>query len=132
MAFAEIKHHRSPLLGTEYRPSCWAASAGVSGAIVQTQQTVYQAVQEVSEKLTSLDDEGANTDDVTYLIRPRSFLVVGSLKQFRSKEGAGGVIEAKYRSFELFRRNLYEPELITFDELYARVEFHVSRLEENH
>jgi hypothetical protein len=29
------------------------------------------------------------------------------------------------RSFELFRRNLHEPEVITFDELVARAEWHV-------
>ncbi len=30
-----------------------------------------------------------------------------------------------HRSFELYRRNLYEPEVITFDELLARAEWHV-------
>jgi hypothetical protein len=129
MAFAEIKHHRSPLLGVEYRPGCWSVSAGVSGAIIQTQQTVFQAVKDLSDKLVTLDDEGADTDDVTHLIRPRSFLIVGSLRQLRSRNGGGGVIEPKYRSFELFRRNLYEPEILTFDELYARAEWHVSKLE---
>lgn len=132
MAFAEIKHHKTPLLGIETRPGCWAVSAAVNGAIVQTQQTVFQAVKDLSEKLATLDEEGAVTEDVTYLIRPRSFLVVGSLRQLRSKNGDGGVIEAKYRSFELFRRNLYEPEIITFDELYARAEWHVRELESKH
>jgi hypothetical protein len=129
MAFAEIKHHRTPLLGIEYRPGCWAVSADVSGAVTQTQQTVFQAVKDLGEKLATLDDEGADTGDVTHLIRPRSFLIVGSLRQLRSKDGDGGVIEPKYRSFELFRRNLYEPEIITFDELYARAEWHVAKLE---
>ncbi|MGZ3388906.1 MAG: hypothetical protein ACXVCF_04880 [Isosphaeraceae bacterium] len=31
----------------------------------------------------------------------------------------------KLRSFELFRRNLQEPEVMTFDELIARAEWHV-------
>jgi hypothetical protein len=32
---------------------------------------------------------------------------------------------AKFRSFELFRRNLHEPEIVTYDELLARAEWHV-------
>lgn len=129
MAFAEIKHHRTPLMGAQYRPGCWAASADLSGAIVQTQQTVFQAVKDLGERLASLDNEGAETEDVTYLIRPRSFLVAGSLGEFRSQGGSGGVIAPKFRSFELLRRNLYEPEIITYDELCARAEWHVAALE---
>jgi len=30
------------------------------------------------------------------------------------------VNEAQLRSFELYRRNLHQPEVITFDELYER------------
>jgi len=43
----------------------------------------------------------------------------------------GGVHRAKYESFELYRRNLYEPEIITFDELLARAEWHVEVLDES-
>ena len=43
----------------------------------------------------------------------RSFVVAGQLDQLR---GASGVHTDKYRSFELYRRNLYEPEIVTFDE----------------
>ena len=41
-----------------------------------------------------------------------------------------GVHRPKYESFELYRRNLYEPEVITFDELLARAEWHVEVLDE--
>jgi len=37
----------------------------------------------------------------------------------------GGPIPDNVRSFELFRRSLYEPEVITFDELVARAEWHI-------
>jgi hypothetical protein len=57
------------------------------------------------------------------LVRPRSFLIVGHLGEFRGARG--GVNPDKYRSFELFRRHLDEPEVITFDELLARAEWHV-------
>jgi antiviral defense system Shedu protein SduA len=63
----------------------------------------------------------------TYLVRPRSFLIIGNLKDLRRQ---GGVHREKYESFELYRRNLYEPEVITFDELLARAEWHVEILDE--
>jgi hypothetical protein len=31
----------------------------------------------------------------------------------------------KYDFFELYRRNLYEPEIVTIDELFSRAEWHV-------
>jgi len=54
-------------------------------------------------------------------------VIAGRLDQLR---GEGGVNVAKYRSFELYRRNLYEPEIITYDELLARAEWHVEMAEE--
>lgn len=44
--------------------------------------------------------------------------------------GASGVHRAKHQSFELYRRNLYEPEVITFDELLAQAEWHVAVAEQ--
>lgn len=51
---------------------------------------------------------------------------MGNLDQLR---GEAGVHRAKYEPFELYRRNLYEPEVITFDELLARAEWHVTLLD---
>jgi hypothetical protein len=57
---------------------------------------------------------------------PKSFLVVGCLDQFI---GERGVNEDRHRSFELFRGNTLRPEIITFDELYARARFIVHQHE---
>lgn len=50
-----------------------------------------------------------------FTIAPLSILVVGSTTQF----------EKGYRrqSFELFRRNVHNPEILTFDELFARAKY---------
>ena len=53
-------------------------------------------------------------------IQPESFLVIGSLNEFLTDTG---VNEDKLRSFELFRKNIISPEIITFDELYERARF---------
>jgi hypothetical protein len=126
LVFAEIKHHDAPLLGQEYRAGAWAASQELAGGVSQLQQTVYKARHEIGERLRDLDKDGAETGEVTFLVRPRSYLIIGDLAQLR---GTGGVNPDKHRSFELHRRNLYEPEIITFDELLARAEWHVSLAE---
>lgn len=46
--------------------------------------------------------------------------MIGSLEEFRTREG---INIDKYRSFELFRRNIARPEIVTFDELYERAKF---------
>jgi hypothetical protein len=123
MVFAEIKHHQTKLLSSEYRAGCWAPSTELAGGVVQIQQTVHEATREIGEFLADQDEDGADLPEGTHLARPRSFLIVGHLDQLRGP--AGGVHRAKYRSFELYRRNLHEPEIITFDELLARAEWYV-------
>ena len=61
--------------------------------------------------------------DMTFLTRPRSFLVIGRLDELIGD--GGGPNLSKVRSFELFRRSLAEPEIVTFDELLARAEWTV-------
>jgi hypothetical protein len=126
LVFAEIKHHETELLGTEYRPGCWPPSSDLSAGVTQVHQTVHLASEQIGHRLPDTDDTGAETGEATWLLRPRSFLIVGDLSQLR---GDSGVHPAKFRSFELYRRNLYEPEIITFDELLARAEWHVTLAE---
>ncbi|MEA2252454.1 MAG: hypothetical protein QOG70_2696 [Solirubrobacteraceae bacterium] len=126
LVFAEIKHHRTNLLASEYRSGCWTPSGELTGAVVQAQQTVDIAVRAIGAQLSERDEEGAETGDAVQVVRPRSFVIAGQLDQLR---GATGVHTAKYRSFELYRRNLYEPEIVTFDELLARAEWHISLAE---
>jgi hypothetical protein len=127
LVFAEIKHHDTHLLGDEYRPGVWAPSRELAGGVAQVQRTIQLAARQIGERLSETDASGADTGEFTYLVRPRSFLILGNLAGLR---GDRGVHQAKYESFELYRRNLYEPEIITFDELLARAEWHVEILDE--
>jgi Domain of unknown function (DUF4263) len=122
MVFAEIKHHETHLLGTEYRTGCWAPSPHLAGGVVQIQQTVRLAVKEIGERLADKDETGAETGEYTYLVHPRQFLILGNLSEL---QGEHGIHPHKYESFELFRRSVSEPEILTFDELLARAEWHV-------
>jgi hypothetical protein len=86
------------------------------------------AVRDLGDYIEDSAEDGSRTGTGTFVVRPRSFLIVGSLSQLLGD--GGGPIDDKVHSFELFRRNLHEPEVITYDELLARAEWHVKLAEE--
>lgn len=121
LCFVEIKTHETPLLqSSSYRVGCWAPSDEVAGGVSQVQGTVELALRRFSEKLELTSQLGDLTGEVVFSFQPRSFLVVGSLSEFRTEHGVN--IE-KFRSFELYRRSTLRPEIITFDELLHRAQF---------
>ena len=67
-----------------------------------------------------LDKEGNPTNESIFLYKPKSYLIIGNLKEFVTEHG---VNESKFSSFELFRQNINSPEIITYDELYERAKF---------
>ncbi len=120
LCFAEIKTHKKPLLKETkgaYRPESWAVSDEVAGGISQIQKTVQKAIESIRSKIQLKNIKGELTGEEVYLYHPKAFLIIGSLKEF---EGEHGINEDKYSSFELFRRNVTNPEIITFDELFER------------
>jgi len=129
MVFAEIKTHRTPLLERDfYRAGCWAPAKHLSGGVAQVQGTVHRASLGFIDRLQKQDADGTDSlNDFAYLLRPKSYLIVGQLSEFESD--AGGHHQDKVRSFELYRRHLDEPEVITFDELLARADWLVSTVE---
>jgi len=127
LCFVEIKMHKTALLNTEpYRAGCWSPSSELSGAVSQVQGTVSLATDSIRSKLSLTDEIGNPTGEEAFNYMPKSFLVVGSLHEF---VGNHGVNQERYRSFELFRRNIMSPEIITFDELYERARFIVHQYE---
>lgn len=126
MVFAEIKRPDTPLLqvahkGNEYRSAVWRVSSELSGAVSQAQVTVAAATKVIGERILAKDSDGADIDgDWTYFHQPRSFVIVGSLSDL---VGEKGDYQDKIRSFELYRRNLWSPEIITFDELLERAKW---------
>lgn len=84
------------------------------------------ALRKLQEKLELKNGLGDPTGDIVFTHHPRSFLVAGNLGQFVTENG---VNDDKYRSFELYRRNIDQPEIITFDELYQRAKLIVEHSE---
>ena len=121
LCFVEIKTHITELLEPKpYRPGCYAPSKELSGAISQVQGTVSKAVKTISDKLSIKDTKGNPIGEEIYNYQPKAYLVIGCLNEFVTKHG---INEDKLRSFELFRKNIQNVEILTFDELYERARF---------
>jgi hypothetical protein len=121
LCFVEIKRHDTPLLSaSQYRKGVWAPSQDLVGGIAQIQETVRGAVKTISAPFRPTDEFGSPTGEEIHGFEPRSFLVIGRLAEFESEYGLN---EGQFRSFEIFRRNIRQPEIITFDELYHRARF---------
>lgn len=122
MTFAEFKTHRTDLLAGEYRSGTWPPSDDLASGIAQSQATVRRAIEDIGEVIRETAADGSEVlGEMTFLTRPRSFLVIGNSDQLLGE--GGGPHVPKVRSFELFRRSLTEPEVVTFDELLARAEW---------
>jgi hypothetical protein len=129
LCFVEIKTHTTKLLAsTPYRAECFSPSAELTGAISQVQGSVASATRSLSDKIAITDKEGNPTGEEIYNYQPHSFLVIGSLSEFESEHG---INSEKLRSFELFRKNILCPEIITFDELFERARFITQHNENN-
>jgi hypothetical protein len=125
LCFVEIKRHDKPLLAEQpTRPGTWAPSSYLTSGIAQVQTTVQDAVEQIGRKLMPSDHLGNPTGEMLFNIHPRSCIIVGHLSEFEGD--FGGVNEAKFRSFELYRRHMTRPEILTFDELLERAKFIVS------
>jgi hypothetical protein len=118
----EIKRHKTDLLrkGEPYRAGCWGVSDEVSNAVTQIQKTAYHFSQR-RFKDTLKDTTGNDTNDTVYAVEPRAYLVVGNMAELQGNDD-------KVACFELYRRNIKSPEILTFDELLCRAKFIVENI----
>ena len=126
LCLVEIKTHVTELLKKDpYRADSWQASDELNGGIAQAQKTTQKTVENitVSPELRTKDVDGNPTGEVIFSYHPKSYLIIGSLSEFMTEHG---VNKEKFASFELLRKNILRPEVITFDELYNRAKFIVS------
>lgn len=127
LALVEIKTPGAKLLDPdEYRRDCWRASRELGGGIAQSQKTAQKTVENIalSPVLQAVDGDGAPTGEMIFSYQPKSYLIIGTLAEFRTQHG---VHREKFASFELLRRHTAQPEIITFDELLERARFIVSK-----
>lgn len=121
LCLVEIKRHDTELLRpTPNRPGAYGPSQEVADAIGQCQASVLSAARQLGEDFQPVDKQGDPMSESIYNYRPPSYLIAGRLSEFQTELGPN---REKFSSFEMFRRNLVSPEIITFDELYERARF---------
>ena len=106
----EIKKPTSQLLRNEYRNGAWSINTELAGAIAQIQANCAQW--EISGSRT---DENRDYLENIYTASPKGIVVIGHTSQLDNR--------MKKFSFERFRQELRNPEIITYDELYERARF---------
>ncbi|MDD5481930.1 MAG: DUF4263 domain-containing protein [Candidatus Shapirobacteria bacterium] len=133
LCLVEIKTHSTKLLkqvATPYRADSWQVSDDLNGGVVQSQKTIQKTIENIklSPVLKTNDKSGDPTGEVIFSYQPKSYLIIGNLAEFQAEHG---INQEKFSSFELFRKNVLSPEIITFDELYERAKFIVYHNEQS-
>jgi hypothetical protein len=127
LCFVEIKTHNTLLLHKEpYRAESWRISEDLAGSVAQVQKTIQKAVKSIQTKIELEHRGGEPTGEIAFLYQPKAYVVIGCLDEFVTPMG---INEQQFSSFELFRRNVINPEIITFDELFERAKFIVRHSE---
>lgn len=118
LVFVEIKTHETPLVEeSSYRAGVWPPAGEVSSGVAQCQTTVDETIRRTERLVARTDSKGFPADEAV-VCRPRSILVVGSLRQFFADDGRLSL--ERFEGFERYRRSIRDPEIVTFDELYER------------
>lgn len=121
----EIKRSTTPLLARNdektkyYRNGACLMDAELVGSIAQLQVNCKSWQKKALESNDIIKMYNANI----HTVQPKGILIIGNLSELNS--------EAEKVSFELFRRNIANPEIITYDELLERAKFIVRNEETN-
>ncbi|WP_316767467.1 Shedu immune nuclease family protein [Pedobacter frigiditerrae] len=120
LCFCELKLSTDTLLTKikkSYREESWQISDALSGAIAQVQRTVQKAIKDCDTKTELKDAQDNLTGETVYLYNPKAFIIIGNLNEFIIDEK---INEVKFSSFDMFRKNLRNIEILTYDELFQR------------
>lgn len=113
----EIKTPLTKLLGSQYRGDIYNISNDLSGSTIQVTNYKNSLMQNYTTLVNS-EEDGFEAFD------PKCIVIIGNIET--------ELINLKQRkSLELFRMGLKDVQIITYDELFGKVEFLVNLLEGN-
>lgn len=109
----EIKKPQTEIvLKDGYRAGTWKLGNELLWAVSQMQSNCTSWFKDGSTK----DDAKDNLESKSiYTYQPKGILLIGNTEQLDNRD--------KLQTFEAFRRNLMNPEIVTFDELFERAKF---------
>lgn len=113
-ALLEIKTPLTHLLGSEYRDAVFPPSRELAGAI--TQVLTYKDTLTKGHSNLLEDSSYSESARPFHTFDPQCLLIAGNFQQ------EIGTNKAKHRSFDLFRNSLRKVEVITYDEVFTKVE----------
>lgn len=114
-ALVEIKTPKTKLLGSQYRGDVFNVSEELTGSIVQ----IANYKNTLTKSYHSLTDQ---TEDTFEVFDPLCVVIIGNISsELRNRK--------QKKSFELFRMGLKDIRVITFDELFAKIEILINILE---
>ncbi|WP_417737745.1 Shedu immune nuclease family protein [Rosistilla oblonga] len=115
----EIKTPETALLEkSEYRQGVFAPSKELGGVVTQAAKQRQELCQNFNALRTATEDA---TEESIRLAEPKCLVIAGNTSELDSA--------AKKDSFELFRRELRHIEVVTFDELFKKIEVLLALLE---
>jgi len=113
----EIKTPKTKLMAGKYRNGAYQISSELSGAMAQLQANCRSW-----DRTATYTENESLKNDKTKTVQPKGIMVIGRLNQLSPEETD---------SFQLFRRNLYNPEVLTFDELLERARYIIDHSSES-
>ncbi|MEK6858354.1 MAG: Shedu immune nuclease family protein [Nanoarchaeota archaeon] len=117
ICIVEIKTPVAKIIGAKYRNNIYSISPELSGAVTQVCVMRDDLVKEFNN-LSAASDTKFNS------YNPRGFIIIGNaIDELNDLE--------KMKSFDIFRNELSNIEIITFDELFEKINLLVSLIE-NH
>ena len=117
LALIEIKTPATHLLGQAYRQDIYVPTANLVGAVQQTANYKNSLMTDFSALMRRMDKNYGN-------FNPPCFVIAGNTAEFENDR-------IKIKSFELYRNNLREVQVLTFCELFKRAENLLNLLEGN-
>jgi hypothetical protein len=121
----ELKRPDTPLFeSSKNRSNSWKLSKELTNAVSQI--LTQKAEWEIKSQVEQFDSDGNVINAKTY--DPKTILIIGNTSQF---SGDDREFKIKGKTFELYRRNSRNIEIITFDELLDKASFIVNNEQKN-
>ena len=114
-ALIEIKTPKTKIIGSKYRASVYSISADITGSIVQISNYKDSLTKNYHSLVASMQGE-------INAFNPQCMIIAGNAE-------ADLTDPERIKSFELFRNGLKDVQLITYDELFHKIEILIELIE---
>lgn len=120
--FVELKKPDTPLFGNnKNRSGSWCLSEELIWAVSQILEQKVSGQQKIETNKELLNGHGEIITQ--HACDPKIILIIGCWDQVERSSDPYGIKAIKRKTFELFRRDSRNIEIVTYDELYERARF---------